>query len=465
MIRSFKIRDGPRLIRNGGSSSNQKARRLCVYAIEKALEAIDPSNCLAACLKIDQGRLIARDFSMSLSDFSSINVIAVGKASVPMMDTALKLLNQQKVSGILVAPKGEKTPRFDSRVEIFHAGHPLPDEEGFRAGRHIVAMLSSMRSSELLICLISGGASALLPAPTDSIALEDKRRLTEQLIRTRATIHEINTVRRHISDLKGGRLVEKCAASSIVSFIISDVAGNTLHDIASGLTAPDPTTYGDAVQVLRKYDIWAKIPHAVKQHLQRGLAGKIRETPKPTSPIFDRVHNFIIADNRYACVAAKDALQYRNVPTKVLTSQADMEARSLGKLLASIGVSSKTFREPIRNSGAIIVGGETTVNVTGNGQGGRNQHTALSALLDIDGQSGLAIIAFGTDGVDGNSPAAGAIVDGNSGKRARRSGVDPQDFIDRSDSFHLFKKLKDNIFTGRTGTNVGDVYIIIKVDK
>jgi glycerate-2-kinase len=142
-----------------------------------------------------------------------------------------------------------------------------------------------------------------------------------------------------------------------------------------------------------------------------------------------------------------------------------MEAKSLGKLLASIGVSSKIFREPIRGSGAIIVGGETTVDVTGNGMGGRNQHTALSALIDIEGQSGLAIVAFGTDGIDGNSPAAGAIVDGNSGKRARRRRVDPQEFIARSDSFHFFKKLNDNIFTGRTGTNVGDIYITVKVDK
>src|SRR5271167_1930144 len=463
MIRTFTIRDVPRLIRNGGSPSNQRARRLCVHAFQKALEAINPSNCLTACLKIDHDRIIVRNLSLPISDFSHVNVIAVGKASVPMMDTTLGLLHKEKVSGILVAPKGEKIPRFDSRVEIFHAGHPLPDEEGFRDARHVMAMLDTMRSNDLLLCLISGGASALLPAPVDSITLQDKRRLTEELIRTRATIHEINTVRRHISALKGGRMVERCAASSIISFIISDVAGNTLHDIASGLTAPDPTTYSDAVQVLRKYNIWGKIPRNVKQHLLRGLAGKIHETPKPTSSIFDRVHNFIIADNRYACVAAKNALQ-AHVPTKILTSQADMEAKSLGKLLASIGVSSKIFREPIRDSGAIIVGGETTVNVAGNGQGGRNQHTALSALIDIDGQSGLAIAAFGTDGIDGNSLAAGAIVDGNSGKRARRRGMDPQQFIARSDSFHFFKKLNDNIITGRTGTNVGDIYITVKVD-
>jgi glycerate-2-kinase len=322
-----------------------------------------------------------------------------------------------------------------------------------------------MTSNDLLICLISGGASALLPAPIEPITLQDKRRLTEQLIRTRATIHEINTVRRHISALKGGRLVEKCVASSIISFIISDVAGNTLHDIASGLTAPDPTTYGDAVQVLRKYDIWGKIPRTVRQHLERGLAGKICDTPKPASPIFDRVHNFIIADNRYACVAAKTALQVRRIPTKVLTSQADMEAKSLGKLLASIGISSKTFREPIRNAGAIIVGGETTVNVTGNGKGGRNQHTALCALQDLAGQDGLAIAAFGTDGIDGNSTAAGAIVDGNSSRRAKRIGIDPQEFLARSDSFHFFRRLNDNIITGRTGTNVGDIYITVKVGK
>src|SRR5208282_4846143 len=185
MIRTFTIRDVPRLIRNGGSPSNQRARRLCVYAIQKALEAIDPSNCLTACLKLDHDRIIVRNLSISISDFSHVNIIAVGKASVPMMDATLGLLDKDKMSGILVAPKGEKKmPRFDSRVEVFQAGHPLPDEEGFRAARRVMAMLDTMRSNDLLLCLISGGASALLPAPIDSITLLDKRRLTEELIRT-----------------------------------------------------------------------------------------------------------------------------------------------------------------------------------------------------------------------------------------------------------------------------------------
>jgi len=459
----FRIRNVPRLIQNGGSVSNQKARRLCIHALQQALVAIDPSNCLKASFRVSHGCFILRGLSIPTARISHINIIAVGKASVPMMRTAMELLDQRSVSGILVAPKGERLPRFDNRVDVFQASHPLPDEEGFRASRHVLNMLDKMKTNELLVCLISGGASALLPAPANSITLQDKRRLTEQLIRTRATIHEINTVRRHISALKGGRLVERCRAP-ILAFLISDVAGNTLHDIASGLTAPDPSTYRDAVQILQKYNIWGMIPHNVKRHLERGLTGLIDETPKPASPIFNRVHNFIIADNRYACVAAKKALQERNISTKILTSQADLEARSLGKLMASIGVASKVFHEPIRSSGAIIAGGETTVDVVGNGRGGRNQHTALCAVTDLNGRDGLAMAAFGTDGIDGNSVAAGAIVDGNSARRARNRHIDPQQFIARNDSFNFFRKLNDNIVTGRTGTNVGDLYILVKVD-
>jgi glycerate-2-kinase len=380
-----------------------------------------------------------------------------------MMTAALKILRGCNVSGILIAPKGQKMKRLDDRVKVFLTGHPLPDSEGYRAGRHVLSALEKMREDEVLICLISGGASALLPAPVDSVSLADKRRLTEQLIRSRATIHEINTVRRHISALKGGRLAEKCACSTIISLIMSDVAGNPLQDIASGLTAPDPTYYRDAVQILRKHMLWARAPTIVKRHLKRGMAGKIPETPKPRSRIFKRVHNLVIMDNRHACNAAKNALQRKGLSTRILTSETDMDAYSLGKLLASIGTSSKSFREPINGSGAIIVGGETTVEVRGNGIGGRNQNTVLSALRDLEGADGLAIAAFGTDGVDGNSQAAGAIADGNSALRAHSKGLDPQLFLERNDSFNFFRKLNDNIVTGRTGTNVGDLYLLVSV--
>jgi glycerate-2-kinase len=301
----------------------------------------------------------------------------------------------------------------------------------------------------------------MLPAPPDSIPLEDKRSVTQQLVRSRATIHEINTVRRHLSKLKGGMLVERCWASMILSFIISDVPDNTLQDIASGPTAPDPTTFRDAVGVLRKYGLWDSTPRSVRLHLELGLKGKIPETPKPSNPIFRRVHNFIIADNGTACKAARDALEARQTHTRILTSSADMEAKSMGSLLGSIAKDKRRFARPVSGRSAIILGGETTVEVRGRGVGGRNQETVLSAVERIADLDGVAIAAFGTDGIDGSSAAAGAIADGNTSRRASKKYLEPAAFLASNNSYHFFKRLNDNIFTGRTGTNVGDLYLLV----
>ena len=448
-----------RLIQNGGSS-NRRVRRLCLHAIDNALEAINPSTSLKARLKVKRGKLIVDHLTFPLPNV--IKVLSVGKASIPMMQTMLSLLKDRDVSGILVAPKNEKIEWTDTRLEVFHSGHPFPDEDGVRAAEAVISTAGQMRKGDLLICLISGGASAMLPAPPETIPLSDKRNVTEQLIKSRATIHEINTVRRHLSRLKGGRLVELCGASTVLSFIISDVSGNILSDIASGPTAPDPTTFRDAVNVLQRYGLWDGIPAPVKAYLQGGLIGNVTETPKPGDPRFRRVHNFIIADNRSACNAAKAALEKKRAHATILASSVDMEAQSMGNLLASVAHDDERFSHPLQTSAAIILGGETTVQVRGNGVGGRNQETAMSAIERIAGLKGVAIAAIGTDGIDGNSPAAGAIIDGNSASRADQLGLNLREFMERNDSYNLFHALHDNIVTGRTGTNVGDLYILVR---
>lgn len=376
-----------------------------------------------------------------------------------MMRAALDILRDFAVYGILVAPKGERRGTFNNRIEVFHAGHPLPDRDGLTASQAVTRAVRKMQEDELLLCMISGGASAMLPSPAAGIPLQDKKRVTEELVKSRATIHEINTVRRHLSNLKGGRLVEQCRASTILSLIISDVPGNHLPDIASGPTTEDPTTYQDAIAVLKGHGLWNEIPQRVKNHLKRGLRGGISETPKPGSPGFRRVHNLIIADNRTACTAAKQALKANGVTATMLTCAAEMEARSMGKLLASIAIEYK--RHPTPNSRAIVIGGETTVEVKGKGIGGRNQETVLSAVDNLANLAGTVIAALGTDGIDGNSNAAGALVDGKSALRAKRIGINPKEFLARNDSYRFFRKLKDNIITGPTGTNVGDIYLMI----
>jgi glycerate 2-kinase len=455
--RSPRIVGKRRLIRNGGSAPNQLARRLCLDALEETLAAIDPSENVRAWLKIREGQLIAGDFSIPLSGM--IRIIAVGKASVSMFEAAVRVLRDHVASGILVVPKNVEVPKLSSRFKVFRAGHPFPDQEGVKASEQVISSIEGMQKGELLLCLISGGASAMLPAPVDGISLEDKKNMTKQLIRSRASIHEINTVRRHLSKLKGGRLVERCRAGTILSLIISDVSGNVLSDIASGLTAPDPTTFRDAANVLKKFRLWA--PRSVRLHLEQGLRGRIPETPKPSNRIFRRVKNCIIADNRMACEAARRALQESRVHAMIITSSLDMEARSLGSLLASVARESELSDSPVGGSDALILGGETTVEVRGSGKGGRNQETALSAVERIVGLRGAIVAAFGTDGIDGNSPAAGAIIDGHSKMHATRLGLNVGEFLDRNDSYTFFRKLGDNIVTGRTGTNVGDLYLVL----
>lgn len=439
---------------------NRRARRLCLEAFEAALRATDPARAVERSLRIAGGRVQIGNVLTPTN--SKIRVIAVGKASAPMLSASLRILGEHIVSGILVSPRNSSLKVHDKRIATFHPNHPTPDQEGVRASRHVLATIEAMQANEVLLCLISGGASAMLPAPAVGITLEDKRTVTRQLIHSRASIHQINTVRRHLSELKGGKLAERCRAGMIVSLIISDVSGNVLSDIASGMTAADPTTYGDAVTVLEEFNLWNSAPRRVRNYLRQGLTGKIPETPKPGNRVFAKVHNFIVADNRTACEAARRELQKRRIPTMITTSSADIEARSLGKLLASVARDSEQLGRPLKAPEALIVGGETTVEVKGNGKGGRNQEVVLSSVEGIGGLNGVAVAALGTDGVDGNSPAAGAISDPQTIVRAKRRDLRVHDFAERNDSYNFFRKLNDNICTGPTGTNVGDLYLLIR---
>jgi glycerate-2-kinase len=424
------------------------------------LRAIDPTNVLQGWLRVERRRLQIGDVPVPFR--SKVKVIAVGKASAPMLTAALNILGKRVSSGILVSPRNSSLRSIDKRIVTFHSSHPLPDEEGLRASRSVLASVRGMQANEVLLCLISGGASAMLPAPTADITLEDKRKVTQQLVQSRASIHQINTVRRHLSELKGGRLVEHCKAGTIISLIISDVSGNVLSDIASGLTAADPATFRNAIDVLNEFNLWDSAPQRVRNHLQQGLIGNIPETPKPGDRIFRKVHNFVVADNRTACEAARMSLQKMHIPTTIITSSVDMEARSLGKMLTSVARDSEQFGQPLKGPSALVFGGETTVQVKGIGKGGRNQETALSTVDRLEGLNGVTIAALGTDGVDGNSPAAGAVVDSHSIVRAKRLRLRVRDFAERNDSYNFFRKLNDNIVTGPTGTNVGDLYLLIR---
>jgi len=451
------------LIRNGSCTRDRTARRLCLQALEDALHAVDPYRCTLSFLRVKDGQLQANGhFSTPLSRFGRILVLAVGKAGASMMRAAFEILGSQQIRGILVAPRGERAVAHDPRIHVFNAGHPIPDREGLRAGKIVLKAVQSMKADELLLCMISGGASALLVSPPPRVRLSDERRLTECLLMSKASIHEINTVRRHISTLKGGQLVEQCRASTIISLIISDVPGNCLADIGSGLTVEDPTTYQDAEEVLKTHNLWNKIPFQIRKHLTQGLRGQAQETPKPGTPSVSRVRNFIITDNTTACTAAKRALRANGVQAKILTSLAEMEAKQMGRLLADFATKYNGYQKTSFNPRAIILGGETTVEIKGKGKGGRNQESVLWAARGIASLNGTVVAALGTDGLDGNSKAAGALADGRTSLRARRKRLDPNMFLARNDSYSFFRTLNDSLVTGPTGTNVGDLYLMIK---
>lgn len=422
------IKNSRSLILNGRSRLDRKARRLCLDALESALNEVEPYRCVKSRFKVVGKRLLVGHVSLDLSRFSDIFILGVGKASQRMAAAALEVLNRFSFRGIVVAPKGQKLSTIDSRIDISFAGHPLPDRGDLETSQRVIQEIRQMTEDELLLCLISGGASALLPCPVGGITLHDKIAITQELMKSGASIHELNTVRRHLSNLKGGRLVELCPASSILSLIISDVPGNQLHDIGSGLTAEDPTTFSDAVVVLRRYSLWQRTPSGVKNHLLKGMRSAIAETPKPNNPSFKRVHNVVIADNRTACEAADSTLKRAGVGSKILSTSVEMEARNMGQVLTAIAGEMRTRHPRISRPSAVIMGGEMTVRVTGSGVGGRNQEVALSAVSGISGFGGTVIAAIGTDGIDGNSNAAGAIIDGNTLFREEKK-TKPQRFL------------------------------------
>ena len=300
-----------------------------------------------------------------------------------------------------------------------------------------------------------------MPMPRGEITIADKRKITDALLRCGATINEINTVRKHISDFKGGWLAKKAYPATIINLILSDVVGDPLDFIASGPTVPDSTTFIDAINVLKKYGLWEKAPKPIRKVLTDGEKGLIPETPKAGDEAFKKVFNIVVGNNRLASQKAQQYLASQGLNTLLLTATLEGEARHVGTILSSIAREVTISGNPVPKPVGIIAGGETTVTVTGNGLGGRNQEIALAAAKKLGGTDGTVIASLSTDGIDGPTDAAGAIVDGKTITRAQKMGLNPEKFLAKNDSYHFFSKLGDLIFTGPTGTNVNDISVII----
>ena len=431
-----------------------KARRI----MRAALEAADPAAAVSRALAV-----IPRGFTAGGIPFlveGRLVLVAVGKAAAAMTRGALGILDDRVTGGIVVLPHGYPADiggQAAGRVEVVAAGHPVPDEDGLRAARRVLDLIGAMQERDTCLFLLSGGGSSLLPLPTPPITLEDKMRTTRLLLESGADIREINTVRKHISAIKGGRLAARCRGR-IATLVISDVVGDPLEFIASGPTVPDTTTWRDARDVLTRYSLAGSIPAAVARLVEQGMAGDVPETPKalPTRHAVS-----VIASNTLALEAAAAEASAIGFAPCVLTRSLTGEAREAGRWIAAAAREVRDRGKPARPPACILAGGETTVTIRGTGTGGRNQEIALSAAMDLAGLSGILLASFATDGREGNSDAAGSFASGRTIEAGARAGLDPRACLDSNDSHRFLSAAGDLIVTGPTGTNVNDICFVL----
>lgn len=427
----------------------------------KGLEAVKPDLAVKRyCMrKGDNLYLGNRKFDLSL--FKNLFVIGAGKATAPMAAAIEDILGEKITSGII-------NVKYDhiaslSRIRLIEAGHPIPDENGEKGADSIIKLFKDAEKDDLVLFLISGGGSALLPLPADGISLKDKQDTIKILLSCGATIHEINTIRKHTSIIKGGRLAQAAYPATMISLILSDVVGDDLDVIASGPSVPDPSTFKECMEIFGKYNIIKKIPQTVISHIKAGISGNTPETPKKRDPAFAKTYNLIIASNMEAINAARIEAEKTGYNTLVLSSMIEGETKHVAKVHTAIAREILKTGNPLPPPACILSGGETTVNITGSGLGGRNQEFVLAAAIDIAERKNIVVLSGGTDGGDGPTDAAGAIADNNTFKRAESMGLNPLHFLLNNDSYNFFKELGNLLITGPTNTNVMDLRIMIIV--
>jgi glycerate 2-kinase len=444
-------------------SDIERKRRDQVWDIlSAALAAVDPAQAIRQNVSLEGDGLRIGQRSYDLSGYERIFVAGGGKAGSPMVAAIEEILGQRITAGLVNVKHGYLPPEAADvqRVEIVQAGHPTPDEAGRRGAERMVEMLSNLTERDLVICLISGGGSALMTLPQPTISLADVQALTGALLRCGATINEINAVRKHISRIKGGQLARLIHPAQVVSLILSDVVGNPLDVIASGPTVPDTTTFVQAYGVLKKYDLLDKVPTSIVEHLAAGVAGKIAETPKEGEAVFATVYNLIVGSNEIAARAALNQAQESGFNTQLLSTYVEGEAREVAKVLAAVAKEMAQSGQPIPQPACLVVGGETTVTITGEGKGGRNQEMALAAALAIEGWEDVMVVTLATDGTDGPTDAAGGVATGETVTWARELGLDPEQYLANNDSYHFLEALRELIVTGPTNTNVNDLAFV-----
>ncbi|WP_069808219.1 glycerate kinase type-2 family protein [Vulcanisaeta thermophila] len=387
---------------------------------------------------------------------SKFYLVALGKGSLQMAKAIEDVAGDRIIDGIAVAPKGLGGKL--SRTRVIESTHPLPSEDSVRAGQEILNLLSNVRPGDYVLFLISGGGSALVEVPEDGLSLNDIVEVNRILLRSGATIHEMNTVRKHLSRTKGGKLALEVVRRGgfVISLMASDVPGDDPSTIASGPTVPDPTTYVDAINILRRRGVWDEMPSNVRRYLEEGAKGLREETPKELRNTW----NYVIASNMDVLNDIRDFARSRGLDALILTSRMDGESREVGRYLASIALEARFRGVPIRR-GFIISGGEPTVTVRGKGRGGRTTELCTGFALGVRGVDGVSILSIATDGIDGNMDAAGCVADGDTVDQASRLGVDVFEELNNNNTAVIYERLGKLIRTGWTGSNLNIVSVVM----
>jgi len=439
-------------------------KRMAKSIFSKAVAAVDPSKRLEDILRIEKDRLWVNlegdsEKSFELDLFHNIFLIGTGKASASMAQAIEAILGDRISKGMITTKYGHTLPL--KKTILIEAGHPIPDQNGLEGTKKIQRFLKESGPKDLVIFILSGGGSALLPLPMNGIALEEKQEVTQFLLDCGADIKEINTVRKHISQIKGGWLARWAYPSTVLSFILSDVVGDPLDVIGSGPTVPDTSTFEEAWEILKKYDLIKEISPSIKEHLLAGKEGKVVETPKPGDAAFEKVTNNLIGSNILALHAAEKEASSLGFHTLILSSSIVGETREAARFHAALVKEVISSGNPLPRPACIISGGETTVTMKGHGRGGRNQEFALAGAIEISGLKQVVLLSGGTDGTDGPTDAAGAIADDTTFKRANSMGLDPKAYLDHNNAYPFFQSLGDLLITGPTHTNVMDVRILL----
>jgi glycerate 2-kinase len=433
-------------------------RLLLERLITAGLEAADPYHALLKQVARDRRSLKVGRRAYDFSKIDRIIAVGAGKASARMAQALEAVLGTKLDDGLVIVKTGHTLPT--KRIAVLEAAHPIPDRAGLDATQRLLRLTQQLTPRDLLIVLLSGGASSLLPAPVAGVTLADKQRTTRLLLRSGATINEMNVVRKHLSLIKGGGLTSSTHAR-IVTLLLSDVIGDDLGSIGSGPTAGDPSTFADAIRALQRYRSWQAVPAAVRRYLHQGRNGGRPETLKPGSRRLRHVQHHIIGNNRIMLEAVTCAAQTAGLRTKLvstpITGEAQVAAKQLTALAKAIPEGHGTLKRPC----CVVAGGETTVTVTGRGKGGRAQEFAASAALDIAGLPDTWVVALGTDGTDGPTDAAGALVSGETVPLAKTLGIDLRSALNRHNTYPALKALRAHIHTGPTGTNVNDLYLLL----